>query len=190
MGSGCSLLTFLLETVDSQNKYVNWRNMWNGKIISTKIIIVQLLLQFRSLHLTGNHPQEDLLTRGPAIFNLIWDHWTLDLPMRGGRQPPENTSVRLWPWLCSRRVCHEERELISQNCTYIRGTCYNITYTVKSEWYPVVSAFSNPQTDSTTAYSTWQECNYGAYKLFCYWTTNRVSHTSVCSSWCKYCNNY
>ena len=43
-------------------------------------------------------------------LDWIWDHWTLVLPTRGKRQPSENTWHSIMKWLCSRWICHEERD--------------------------------------------------------------------------------
>jgi len=82
-----------------------------------KIIIVQLLLRFTSLHQTGNDLQEDPTTRGSEPLNRIWDLWTPVLPIRGRRQPLENTGVRLWTRLHLRRtVCYEEEKKKTAIC--------------------------------------------------------------------------
>ena len=78
-------------------------------VLLMKTITVQSLLWFASLHQTGNDLQEDPTTRDSEPVNRIWDHWTSVLPTRGRRQPLENTGVRLWTRLRSRKVCHKER---------------------------------------------------------------------------------
>jgi len=81
------------------------------------ITTVQLLLRFTSLHQTGNDLQEDPTTRGSEPLNRIWDLWTPVLPIRGRRQPLENTGVRLWTRLRLRRtVCYEEEKKKTAIC--------------------------------------------------------------------------
>ena len=102
--SGCAPLN---------NMVTEWRSRFFGctshAVLLVKTITAQLLLWFTSLHQTGTDLQEDPTTRGSEPLNQIWDHWTSILPTRGRRQPLENTGVPLWTWICSRRVCYEER---------------------------------------------------------------------------------
>ena len=58
----------------------------------------------------GKSIQEDPTIRGLEPLSRIWDHWLSILFMCGRWQPLENTGIRLWTQLCSRRVCCEERE--------------------------------------------------------------------------------
>ena len=105
-------------------------------VLLIKTITMQLLLRFASLHQTGNDLQEDPNTRGSEPLSRIWDHWTSVLRTRGGRQPLENTGVRLWTRLRSRRVYpRRERQSInmkpragSRICLRVGLTSYDTPY--------------------------------------------------------------
>ena len=55
-------------------------------------------------------PRKNPTTHGSEPSNQTWDRWTLVLPMRGRKQPLENTGIWLWTWLSSRRVCYEDKK--------------------------------------------------------------------------------
>jgi len=74
-----------------------------------KTITVQLLLRFASLRQTGNDLREDPNTWLRVIESELRP-LNIGTVTRGRRQPLENTGVRLWTGLRSRRVglCHAE----------------------------------------------------------------------------------
>jgi len=75
-----------------------------------KTITVQLLLRFASLRQTGNDLREDPNTWLRATESELRP-LNIGTVTRGRKQPLENTGVRLWTGLRSRRVglCHAER---------------------------------------------------------------------------------